>query len=147
MSLSTNRRFASNGSTTVDPVQTLLRARGCSERIVEGGVVGLVEDWEAVVAAVAGGYKLGLDDWLNDMDVRQILADALAMAGTTAPKKLVTRINAADAKLKELAVPAGRCLWGDGLAKRNGWTLEKNWWYFTRPREAAPELLKDLGGK
>ncbi len=147
MSLSTQRRFATNGSTAVDPVQTLLRARGCPERTVEGGIIGLVEDWEAVVAAVAGGYKLGLDDWLNDMDVRQILHDALAVAGKDTPKKLVTRVNAADEQLKGLVVPAGRCLWGDALAKRNGWTLERNWWYFTRPREAAPRLLEDLGGK
>jgi hypothetical protein len=147
MSLSSTRRFASNGSTAVDPVQTLLRARGCPERIVEGGISGLVEDWEQVVAHIAAGYKLGLDDWLNDMDVRQILADSLALATTAAPKKLMTRIRAADEKLKELVAPAGRCLWGDGLAKRNGWTLEKNWWYFMRPRQAAADLLQDLGHK
>lgn len=145
MSLSSSRRFASNTSTAVDPVQTLLRARGCPERTVGEGIAGLVEDWERAVATIAAGYKLGLDDWLNDMDARQVLADSLAVAATAPPRKLVTRINAADDKLKALVVPSGRCLWGDGLAKRNGWTLERNWWYFLRPREAAPELLKDLG--
>lgn len=145
MSVSTNRRFASNGSIAVDPVATLLRARGVPERSVGQGIAGLVEDWERAVASIAAGYKLGLDDWLNDMDARQVLADSLAVSTTAPARKLVTRIHAADDKLKELVVPAGRCLWGDGLAKRNGWTFEKNWWYFMRPREAAPELLKDLG--
>ena len=144
MSASTSRRFVSNGSTAVDPVQTLLRARGCPERIVEGGVGGLVGDWERVVADVEAGYRLGLDDWLNDMDVRQILAEALALTGPTA-KKLLARVNAADEKLRARVTAAGRCLWGDALAKRNGWTLERNWWYFMRPKSTAPELLKDLG--
>jgi hypothetical protein len=144
MTLSTSRRFATNVSTAADPVQTLLRARGCPDRIVAGGLNGLAEQWENVVANVTAGYTLGLDDYLNDMDVRQILEDALAVAGPPA-RRLASRVSAVDEKLRKLVAPAGRCLWGDALAKRNRWTVEKNWWYFTRPREAAPALLADIG--
>jgi hypothetical protein len=144
MSLGTSRRFSANGSAAADPVETLLRARGCPTRIVEGGIAGLAEDWEGVVASVTAGYKLGLDDYLNDMDVRQIIEDALALAGPSA-RRLAARVAAADEKLRQLVAPAGRCLWGDALARRNRWTVEKNWWYFTRPRESAPALLADIG--
>ncbi|HUK62937.1 MAG TPA: hypothetical protein VLV15_06385 [Dongiaceae bacterium] len=144
MTLSSSRRFAANVSTAADPVQTLLRARGCPDRIVEGGLNRLAEQWENVVASVTAGYALGLDDYLHDMDVRQILEDALAVAGPSA-RRLAARVAAVDEKLRKLLAPAGRCLWGDALARRNRWTVEKNWWYFTRPREAAPALLEDIG--
>ena len=144
MTLSSSRRFAANDSPAADPVQTLLRARGCADRTVEGGLSGLAEKWEGVVASVTAGYALGLDDYLHDMDVRQLLEDALAIAGPSA-RRLASRVAAMDEKLRQLVAPAGRCLWGDALAKRNRWTVEKNWWYFTRPREAAPALLEDIG--
>jgi hypothetical protein len=144
MTLSSSRRFAANDSPAADPVQTLLRARGCPGRTVEGGLSGLAEKWESVVASVTAGYALGLDDYLHDMDVRQLLEDALAVAGPSA-RRLASRVATVDEKLRQLVAPAGRCLWGDALAKRNRWTVEKNWWYFTRPREAAPALLEDIG--
>ena len=144
MTLSSSRRFAANDSPAADPIQTLLRARGCPDRTVEGGLNGLVGQWESVVASITSGYSLGLDDYLHDMDVRQILDEALAMAGPSA-RRLASRVAAVDEKLRQLVAPAGRCLWGDALAKRNRWSVEKNWWYFTRPREAASALLEDIG--
>jgi hypothetical protein len=144
MTISSSRRFAANDSPVADPVQALLRARGCPDRTVEGGLSGLVERWENVVTSITSGYALGLDDYLHDMDVRQLLEDALAMAGPSA-RRLASRVSAVDEKLRQVVAPAGRCLWGDALAKRNRWTVEKNWWYFTRPRESAPALLEDIG--
>ena len=143
----TTKRLATSSGDGSDPVATLLRARGCPERTATGGLAGLLEDWERIVAQVAGGYGLGLDDYLNDMDARQLLADTVVVASPSTVKRLRPRLEAADNKLKALLLPAGRCLWGKGLAERNGWLAEKNWWYFSRPKEANQELLQDIGSR
>ncbi len=128
-----------------DPVGEFLRKRGCPDHVVQGGLRGLVKGWEEVVRSVGEGYGLGLDDYLNDMDGRQLLEEALAVAPAPEKKALLARIRKADADMRALLKPAGRCLWGEETARQEGWTERKNWWYYSRPIEAGKELLADLG--
>jgi len=128
-----------------DPVGEFLRKRGCPDHVVRGGLRGLVKGWEEVVRSVGEGYGLGLDDYLNDMDGRQLLEEALAVAPAPEKKALLARIRKADADMRALLKPAGRCLWGEETARQEGWTERKNWWYYSRPIEAGKELLADLG--
>jgi len=128
-----------------EPVADFLRDRGCPDHVVEGGLRGLVDTWEDVVESVGRGYPLGLDDYLNDLDGRELLEGALAVASKGEKMKYVERILRADRRMKALVKPAGRCLWGDDTAKREGWTPQKNWWYFSRPIDAGPDLLSELG--
>ncbi len=127
-----------------DPVGEFLRKRGCPDHVVRGGLRGLVKGWEEVVRSVGEGYGLGLDDYLNDMDGRQLLEEALAVAPATGKKALLDRVRKADAQMRTLVRPAGRCLWGEETARQEGWTAKKNWWYYSRPIEAGEELLADL---
>lgn len=129
-----------------DPVGEFLRKRGCPEHVVRGGLRGLAESWEEVVRSVEEGYSLGLDDYLNDMDGRQLLEEALAVAPAEVKKTLVKRIRQADAKMQWLVKPAGRCLWGDETARQEGWTSKKNWWYFSSPINAGEDLLAEIEG-
>jgi hypothetical protein len=127
-----------------DPVGEFLRKRGCPEHVVRGGLRGLAESWEEVVRSVEEGYSLGLDDYLNDMDGRQLLDETLAVAPAKGKKNCLKKIRQADAKMKTLVRPAARCLWGDETARQEGWTLKKNWWYFTRPIRAGEDLLAEI---
>ncbi len=43
-----------------------------------------------------------------------------------------------------LVKPAGRCLWGDETARQEGWTANKNWWYFSIPTRPGEELLREI---
>ena len=63
-----------------DPVRDYLRKSGAPHSVVTRGLRGLVENWERVVQQVLEGYPLTLDDYLNDMDGRQLLANALELA-------------------------------------------------------------------
>jgi hypothetical protein len=128
-----------------DPVRELLARRGCPPHVVEGGLEGLLAHWESVVDEVDAVYALGLDDYLDDMDARQLLAEALAVAPPAARQAIAPRLREADERMQRLVVLAGRCLWGDEQARENGWTPDENWWYFTRPASPGPELQKDLG--
>ncbi len=131
--------------TTIDPVRDLLRARGCADRAVEGGLDGLLEAWGRVVDELERGYTLGLDDYLNDLDVRELLRAALALAVDRDRTKATKRLTALDTRVRAATEPAGRCLWGDRVAKTNGWTADDHWWYFARPRRMSAELRADLG--
>jgi len=127
-----------------DPVREFLRQRGCPEHVVRGGLRGLAESWEEVVRSIEEGYSLGLDDYLNDLDGRQLLEEALAVAPAQEKKNALQRVRRADAKMQTLVRPAGRCLWGDETARNEGWTAKKNWWYYSRPVKAGEDLLAEI---
>jgi hypothetical protein len=63
-----------------DSVREFLSDRGCPDEVVTAGLDGLVSEWERAVVQVESGYPLGLDDYLNDLDGRQLLEDALEVA-------------------------------------------------------------------
>jgi hypothetical protein len=127
-----------------DPVREFLKQRGCPEHVVRGGLQGLAESWEEVVRSIEEGYSLGLDDYLNDLDGRQLLEEALAVAPAQEKKTALQRVRRADAKMQTLVRPSGRCLWGDETARQEGWTARKNWWYFSIPVNPGEELLNEL---
>lgn len=127
-----------------DPVREFLEARGCPEHIVEGGLDGLLEQWENAVDDVEETYPLGLDDYLDDMDGRELIEGAMEVAAPEVRRAVHKRLHKADERIKELLVPAGRCLWGSDMAEQHDWTPQKNWWYFMQPADPGPELKEDL---
>ncbi|HKQ78580.1 MAG TPA: hypothetical protein VJ810_33080 [Blastocatellia bacterium] len=127
-----------------DPVRDYLHGRGCGNHVIEGGLEGLVEDWEKTVRAVEEGYSLTLDDYLNDLDTRQLIAETLLVAPEDQRAAINARLSHADAMLRSLTEPVNSCLWGEEVAQEEGWTEEENWWYFARPIKADPELLAEI---
>jgi len=127
-----------------DPVKDFLRERGCSEQVVEGGLAGLVKTWGQVVETVKRGYLLTLDDYLNDLDGRQLLKEVLRVAPKGEKEKYMERIQRADEKMRTLVKPIGKCLWGAEVAEAEGWTPKKNWWYFSRPLKGDPDFLAEI---
>jgi hypothetical protein len=130
--------------TAPDPIRELLERHGCPSHVIEAGLEGLIEQWEHTVDDVEEIYPLGLDDYLNDLDGRQLLEEALEVAPESARRSYHARVMAADERMKQLVQPAGRCLWGVDMAEQYDWTPAKNWWYFSQPRELGPELKEDL---
>lgn len=126
-----------------DPVRDFLVRRGSPDHVVRDGLKGLVESWERTVDAVAKGYRLGLDDYLNDMDGRQLIEETLAVA--SAADSLLKRIRNADRRMRDLVTPSRDCLWGEHAALRHGWAPQKNWWYFSQPKTPGAELGAELG--
>jgi len=127
-----------------EPINDFLKEKGCPQPVVKGGILGLVKNWEQVVEEVGKGYALTLDDYLNDLDGRQILEEALKIAPRAEGSNIRERVLRADRKMRSLVEPAGKCLWGSELAETEGWTAEKNWWYFCRPRKADSDFLAEI---
>ena len=124
-----------------DPIRRYLRERGSAAHVVAGGVEGLVLRWEETAAAVSAGYALTLDDYLNDLDGRQILEDVMRSM-PPADGGLARRIGRADALMRAATVPAGRCVWGDD--ERPGRDPVRSWWYFVVPGRPGEDLVADL---
>jgi hypothetical protein len=129
---------------TSNEVREFLRSRGCPDDVVSGGLEGLVEEWERVVEQVQEGYPLGLDDYLNDLDGRQLADDAFSLATDGEQSKLGKRLRAADERMKKLVKPSAGCLWGDKVARAEGWSAAENWWYYSVPKSPGPLLGEDL---
>jgi hypothetical protein len=127
-----------------DPLKDFLRERGSPKDVVEGGLAGLVDTWAGVVKSVEQGYLLTLDDYLNDLDARQILEEALKVAPQIEREKYTKKIESVDEKMRSLLKPAGKCLWGDDVAEAEGWTAKTNWWYFHRPVKGDPDFLREI---
>jgi len=127
-----------------DEVSRFLRARGCPDDVVAGGIEGLVENWERTAEQVRAGYPLGLDDYLNDVDGRQLVEEVVAAVPTAASAALLERIESADIAMQDVVTPVDECLWGDALAEREGWTPGDNWWYFGLPREPGARMREEL---
>lgn len=127
-----------------DPVRDYLRRSGAPYSVVAQGLRGLVENWERVVDLVVAGYPLGLDDYLNDMDGRQLLQNALDLAPDEVRDAFLPRVRDADGRIRLNLGPAGRCLWGNIVAQDEQWIEEVNWWYFEKPRNPGPQLKQEL---
>jgi hypothetical protein len=108
-----------------------------------GRVDTLAAAWEAFAQDLGNGYELGLDDYLNDLDGRRLLAEALA-AGDGQPNELAERVEAADARVRAATKPQTTCLWGAKNAARERLDAEKHWWYFAVPKRFGEEFRRDL---
>jgi hypothetical protein len=130
-------------TTEHDAVHTYLISRGCAPLIVRRGLGGLLEQWSGIVAAVERGRDMTLDEWLNDMDLRDILAGAMAAATPHERRAAAMRLDEADDRFRSMTV-LSPCLWGDDIAQTNSWRAEWQWWYFRRPTLPGPILREDL---
>jgi len=108
-------------------VEEYLRENGYPDHVVREGRAGLVRKWRGFVESVERGYRLGLEDYRNDLDVRAILAQAGAED---------EEVVALDERLKKVLIACDRRVWESAPGEP--------FWDFGYPRNAGPELLEDL---
>lgn len=105
-----------------------------------------VAAWDRIVRQVEGGYGFDLDTWLNDMDLRRGIDEAMhgLAAGQAADRTLADRLAAIDRRFREATVDAGKCLWGRAAAAHEGWHADRQWWYFRKPRPGNAALDREI---
>lgn len=92
--------------TPPDKVRRYLLERGVRADLVGGGLTGLVERWTKIVDEISRGYQLTLDDYLNDMDLRDIIAGALAVADQSERDAIHQALETADRTLRSVTMPS-----------------------------------------
>lgn len=125
-------------------LEEFLRGEGASDRVVQGGLDVLIAGWERTVAAVEAGYASGYEDYLNDLDGRQLLAQALERVSPAQAAVVAERLDVLDSRMRAATTPVKRCLWGMIVAEEEGWTPEANWWYYARPRSGPAAFLAEF---
>ena len=126
-----------------DRVRQYLRRRGSAPSVVKGGLKGLLDHWESLVAAVEEGYNLTFDDYLNDMDLRDTLAGALEVADPDDQPAAEKRLETLDELFHEMTVEC-RPVRGEQYARENGHDANDQWWFFRRPKDPAPDFEEEL---
>jgi hypothetical protein len=108
-------------------LRAYLLDNGYPEHLIRGGRLGLVRRWREFVEQVERGYRLGLEDYRNDLDVRGILRQAVAEDD---------EVKALDERLRSLLEPARKRIWESAPGDP--------FWDFGYPRNAGPELFAGL---
>ena len=123
-----------------DPVREYLRDKGCAEHVVKGGFGGLVRDWESTVASIVRGYEFGLDDYLNDLDGRQLISEVMEIADPPSRLKYGERVRLVDEHREALDQPLNAC--GVTLPRDTDGRQIKLW-YFSVP-QTTPGVVDNL---
>ncbi|MEO8025138.1 MAG: hypothetical protein ABI823_01610 [Bryobacteraceae bacterium] len=109
-------------------IKQFLEDNGYPAHVIKGGKKGLLNRWRRFVDEVESGYRTGLEDYRNDLDIRSILALL----------KLDTEVAEEDARLKKMLAHLDRRVWEtDGDRKAA-------FWIFGYPKNASGDLLADL---
>lgn len=103
-----------------------------------------VARWANIVEQLKQGWRFDLDDWLNDMDLRQLIHDGWALYGPDERAEVEAAMRHADSHFLLHTVDAGKCLWGRKAAKRERWSAKTNWWYFRKPRKAETAFIEEV---
>jgi hypothetical protein len=111
---------------TDEEMAAYLRENGYPEHVIRAGRAGLIARWGKFVAEVERGYKLGLEDYRNDLDLRGILA----MLG------LDSEVEALDQRFESLLTDRAKRVWET--------SAQHPFWDFGYPSNAGPHLLEDI---
>ena len=110
-----------------------------------GDLKDLIEQWASFVETLEQqGYTFDLDNWLNDVDVRELILEALPMFGPDDLGPAALRLEAADKAFLAATRDFRKCVWGQGTARREKWSADRNWWYFRVPLKSNGQLDDEL---
>ncbi len=109
-------------------IKIFLEDNGYPAHVVKGGKKGLLNRWLTFVEEVERGYKLGLEDYRNDLDLRSIIAVV----------KLDTDAAADDARFKKMLAHPEVLVWETSEDSKSAF------WIRGYPKNASGELLADL---
>ena len=111
---------------TDEEMAAYLRQNGYPEHVVRAGRAGLIDRWRKFVESVENGYKLGLEDYRNDLDLRGIIAML----------DLDSEVQALDRRFEAMLTDREKRVWETSAGEP--------FWDFGYPRNARGDLLEDL---
>jgi hypothetical protein len=133
---------SSDGAPSANAVARYMESRGVSRQIIEEGLEGAIDRWDAL-ARSAKDYDFTLDDWLNDMDLRDIIEGSMQAADEAERESVEKALAKADDRMKKATVQTGS-IWGKANLESGKYDPEKAWWYFRRPRHPGEMMQNDL---
>lgn len=123
-----------------DKIKEFLQERACPRKLVEGGLDGLLDAWENLINDIETEYQLSLDDYLDEVDVRQIIEEL----PVPLPPGSEIRLQHLDSRFKAVTGETRKCVWGKNAAQDEGWSEQQNWWYYRVPLNPGSDLQIEL---
>lgn len=111
---------------TDEEMAAYLRENGYPEHIVRAGRAGLIDRWAKFVAEVERGYRFGLEDYRNDLDLRGIIA----MLGLDA------EVSDLDRRFEALLIHRETRVWETSAADP--------FWDYGYPKSTGTRFLQDI---
>lgn len=111
---------------TDEQIMDYLSDNGYPGHIVRGGRAGLLARYREFVAEVERGYRFGLEDYRNDLDLRAVIA----LVGLDA------EVADADQRLTSMLTGTTKRVWESAPGDP--------FWDFGYPRNVSADLLADL---
>lgn len=128
---------------STDAVARYLAARGVSIPWRNKALRDLIAEWDGI-ARSAARYDLTVYDWLNDVDLRDIIAGALAVAPEREQRDVRDALDRADDLFRSATTETKQSVWGDAVATGDKHDQLRHWWYFRRPTHPGEEMRTDL---
>lgn len=127
-----------------DAVDRYLAERGVADHVRARGLRGMIDDWGRI-AASAERYDLTLDDWINDLDLRDIIAGALTVASTGEQHRVRAVLARADERFRAATVECAPPLVGVGAGDSvQPINPQDAWWYRRAPAHPGATMRDDL---
>jgi hypothetical protein len=105
----------------------------------------LIDQWSTFTSDLERkDYTFDLDNWRNDVDVRELILEALPMFSREEMGDHALKLDNADKAFMANTRDFKRCVWGHGIQKKEKWTAQKNWWYFRSPLRSNAQLEDEL---
>ena len=105
----------------------------------------LIDQWAEFTSGLeTADYTFDLDNWRNDVDVRELILEMLPMFSREEIGDHALKLDQADATFKTNPRTSRRCVWGHGTQRKEKWTAQKNWWYFRAPARSNGQLEDEL---
>jgi hypothetical protein len=104
-----------------------------------------IDQWAEFVAGLEGkDYTFDIDNWRNDVDVRQLIEEALPMFSREEMGDHALKLDTADKAFAANTSVFKKCVWGHGTQKKENWNPQANWWYFRTPTRSNEQLEDEL---
>ena len=100
----------------------------------------MVAKWRQV-AKQAATYSLTLDDWLNDLDLRDLI-DRRMSTQSGPDARVRADLESADRAFRESTAEARDSLWGTSAGAQHD--RGRQWWYFRYPKSPSGTMRVDL---
>lgn len=104
-----------------------------------------IDQWAEFAAELERkDYTFDIDNWRNDVDIRQLVLEALPMFSREEMGDHALKLDQADTTFKAVTRDFRKCVWGHGTQKKESWTPQNNWWYFRTPIRSNGQLEDEL---
>jgi hypothetical protein len=108
--------------------------KDCADFVVKDGLNYLIPTWKEFAESVDKNDGSIIYEYLNDLDTRNIIDRILPFVADEERNKIVAELEQYDKNFISKTFATKECLWGQENEIKNGYTRQKNFYYYRAPQ-------------